>query len=270
VTPRQIISCPDRRIGRRVLVFDTVTSTNDLAAALGPDEDGTAVVALDQTAGRGQYGRTWVSRPGDSLLMSVLLHPPPELARPVVLVALAAVAVADAVHAQTGTYPRIKWPNDLLIGRRKVCGVLIEQSAVGGRSVVIVGVGLNLNPSDADLREAGLPDATSLAAVTGNRFDPVDAASVVLGRLNEEYARLLAGDRLPLEARWVERLELVGRTVRAGCHDDTELCGLIQGLSFERLTLATEQRVRTIAPERVRSIAPVSPRGGVLGAEGET
>ena len=118
---------------RRVVVFDSVDSTNSVAAALAdPADDGLVVIAGHQTAGRGRFGRVWQSRPGVSLLTSVVLFPPAELRRPAVLTAWAAVAVGEAVFALTGVQAKVKWPNDLLIRGKKVCGILIEQRA--GRS----------------------------------------------------------------------------------------------------------------------------------------
>src|SRR5438046_2971142 len=83
--------------------------------------------ARERTAGRGQYGRTWHSPPNTGIALSILLAPPPELRRPALLTAWAAVGIADAIAAVAGHDAHIKWPNDLLLGGRKVCGILIEQ-----------------------------------------------------------------------------------------------------------------------------------------------
>src|SRR5262249_41160587 len=141
------------RVGRRVLVFNELDSTNTTAAQLGSPEDGQAIIAHFQTAGRGQYGRAWLARPSSSLLLSVVLRPPPELCRPVILTAFAAVAVADALQTLTGAQARVKWPNDLLVRGKKVCGLLIEQHA----ETVILGIGLNLTQSAEEFAAGGLP-----------------------------------------------------------------------------------------------------------------
>jgi BirA family transcriptional regulator, biotin operon repressor / biotin---[acetyl-CoA-carboxylase] ligase len=146
-TPRETWHFDTERIGRRVLVFDHVDSTNTRGAALAdtdPDADGLVLIADQQTAGRGQYGRVWQSRPGSSLLMSVVLKTPPELRRPVILTAWIAVSVAEAILSLTGVQTRIKWPNDLLIRGKKVCGILIEQSGTSGSVNTVAGIGLNL------------------------------------------------------------------------------------------------------------------------------
>ena len=110
--PRETWQPETRHIGRPVYWFDELDSTNAFAQALPA---GAAVIADHQTAGRGQYGRTWTSRPGTSLLLSLVLDPPTELRRAVVLTAWAAVAVGESIRQITGQQARIKWPNDVLV-----------------------------------------------------------------------------------------------------------------------------------------------------------
>src|SRR3954454_4515684 len=115
-------------IGRRHIHLDATDSTNSPAAELvhDPAAAGTVVTADLQTRGRGQHGRVWESPPGVNILLSALLFPPPALRRPVVLTAFAAVVVAETILQVTGKQARIKWPNDVLLDRKKVCGILIE------------------------------------------------------------------------------------------------------------------------------------------------
>src|SRR5262245_4281180 len=162
-----------KHIGRRVWHFTSVESTNADAAALPPDpaNHGLVILADEQTAGRGQYGRHWLSPPGSSVLMSVVLQPPAELLRPALLCAWAAVSVAEVVLAASRRQARIKWPNDVLLHGRKIAGILIEQ----GRSTVI-GIGLNVSQSAADFERSGLPLAGSLASVTGQEHAPSEIA----------------------------------------------------------------------------------------------
>ena len=121
ISPREEWSLDTRRLGRRVLVFDQLDSTNNRAAelAVDPANDGIAILADEQTAGRGQYGRTWLAAAGESVLLSVLLAPPTALCRPAVLTAWAAVAVCSTIRAMIGAPTRIKWPNDVLMHDRK-------------------------------------------------------------------------------------------------------------------------------------------------------
>jgi len=253
-SPREEWSFDTRHVGRRVVVYDELPSTNDRAAELAadPENAGTVVVADRQTTGRGQYGRVWQAPPGTSLLMSVLLFPPPAGRRPVVLTALAAVAVAEAIRERTGLQARIKWPNDLLLDGKKVCGILIEQD----RGTVI-GIGLNLNQLAADFEAAGLPDATSLAAASGGWIDPAAALATLLRRLDDEYARLSTGDLAPLEADWKWRVGLLGRQVVVEAADGGTTVGRLREMTFDGIEIETgESGFVALRPELVRHIRP--------------
>lgn len=244
--PARTLAFPTAHVGRRVDVFAEVASTNDLANA----EPGTVAVADHQTAGRGQYGRTWLARPGEALLMSAFLDPPAAVRRPVVLTAWAAVGVAEAVAELTGVQAAIKWPNDLLAGGKKVCGILIEQ-----RALVAVGVGLNLNQSADDFAERGLPDATSLQMLAGRPFDRDAVLEVVLKKLDAEYARLVGGSPAMLEAGWRWRLGLLGKTVTAELFDGTAVSGRVRQLGFDGVEVETDAGAfRVLKPETVRGI----------------
>src|SRR5713101_3647282 len=111
---REEWSLETKRIGRRVLVFDQVDSTNTQAAALAQDlaNDGVVLLAREQTAGRGQHGRSWFSEAGTSVLLSVLFFPPLNLRRPVILAAWAANSVCETIRQLLGLQAKIKWPND--------------------------------------------------------------------------------------------------------------------------------------------------------------
>lgn len=246
--PRAEWTLDTRRLGRRVLVYDELPSTNDLAARLAhdPANDGVAILADQQSAGRGQHGRTWTAAPRSSVLLSLLLFPPDHLRRPAVLTAWAAVAVCQTVQRAIGVPARIKWPNDVLVRGKKVCGILIEQ----GKGTV-VGIGLNVAQTEADFLAADLPQATSLAQFTPSTLDSAAIARDLLRQLDDEYALLLDGDLETLEACWKWHLGLLGREVTAECHD-----GIIQG-RLRELTFAGVELERagaapiTLLPEKV-------------------
>ncbi len=237
-------------IGRRVLHFDSVPSTNDIASR---EPEGTAVVANFQTAGRGQYGRTWQSRPDASLLLSIVVSPPEYLRRPVVLTAWAAVAIGDAILELTGVQSRVKWPNDLLVRGKKVSGILIEQMTIGSHFRTVLGLGLNLNQTHREFEELGLPEATSLREITGRELDLEVVTRVVLTHLDREYSRLLAGELVPLEADWKWRVELLGRPVRVELVDGTVVAGRLLEMAFDGIRVDDLPPIR---PESVRHILP--------------
>lgn len=260
--PPEVWNFDTARIGRRVLVFDHLDSTNATAAGLanpdrergGDPPDGLVVVADFQTAGRGQYGRVWQARPGSSLLLSVVLRPPPELCRPVVLTAFAAVAVGEAVLALAGVQARVKWPNDLLVHGKKVSGILIERHG----PATVVGLGLNLNQTADEFADAGLPDATSLGIVSGKAIDSRAALGVVAQHLDREYGRLLGGERIAVEADWKWRVGLLGRQVAVELTDGTVIHGRLREMGFGGLELDTgEITPRVLMPETVRHITSV-------------
>ena len=165
-----------------VRVLASVSSTNDVAkeAARHGAREGLVVVAETQTAGRGRHGRQWTS-PAGNLFLSVLLRP----RDPAVLSLLplaAGVAVAEAIEAQ-GVDGQLKWPNDVLVGERKIAGLLAEASTDAGRvdSVVLgVGVNVNLRASDVPAEIAGV--TASLFEETGRTHDVRTVAAAVLDR----------------------------------------------------------------------------------------
>lgn len=207
-------------VGRRLIgcavhaledVDSTQTETARLAAAGAPE--GTVVSARHQRAGRGRRGRDWWDRPGDSLLLSVLLRPPVAAAQAPQLSLVGALAVTDALWAVAGTEARIRWPNDVMIAGRKVCGILPEAtSGDGGRlQHVIVGIGVNVNqdrfPPDLSGR------ATSLRLATGFRHEPARLLAAVLEALDRRYAEWLAGGFAALRDAWRERSATLGQPV---------------------------------------------------------
>ena len=190
-------SAPCQCIGRRHVHLAETDSTNTRAAefAADPANDGTVVTADVQTRGRGQHGRTWQSPPAANVLLSTLLFPPPELRRPAILTAFAAIVVVETVLETTGETATIKWPNDILVRGKKVCGILSEagvRSAEHGPQFV-VGIGLNVNLSADDFARMELPDATSLSILAGQPLDVPDVRRSLIESLDTEYGRLLTG-----------------------------------------------------------------------------
>lgn len=140
-------------------------------------------VADEQTAGRGRRGRTWVSPPGTGIWMSVLLKPQLSSDKAAMLTLVAALAVAEGIRRETGLSAGIKWPNDIVIGGRKVCGILTEMSAdMDGIRYVVVGIGINANTETfpAEIRKT----ATSLRMETGR----VLKRSALIGAVMREFA----------------------------------------------------------------------------------
>lgn len=258
MTPQSRWTLVTRHLGWEVRVFDQLDSTNThlLGLADDPQRHGLVVLAKSQTAGRGQYGREWVAPPGSSVLASLLVFPPPALRRPVVMTAWAAVAVCDVIGQLTGLKATIKWPNDVLVGGKKVCGFLIEQKTTGDANsplATVVGLGLNVaQPADA-FAAANLPDAASLASLTGKTHAVDAVARSVIHRMDDEYERLLRGDLASLESVWQWRLGLVNKPAVVELATGTRR-GLVVDVSFEGLTLKDGAEVVQFAPESIRHV----------------
>ena len=175
----------------------TTTSTMDVAAALAADgaRHGTVVVADEQTSGRGRRGAAWASPPGAGLYLSFVARP--SSTNLSLLTLAAGVGVREGIQAATGLGPDLKWPNDLIVGRRKLAGILAEGIAIGapGQSVII-GAGINV------MRAAYPPDvaarATSLEDELGRVFDRHELLASVLTSLAHRLGQLdgNAGDIL--------------------------------------------------------------------------
>jgi BirA family transcriptional regulator, biotin operon repressor / biotin---[acetyl-CoA-carboxylase] ligase len=187
------------RLASTVLFFDTIGSTNDEAARHppAPSPEGLVVVADEQTAGRGRRGHTWFSPSGSGLYVSVVLAPATatsDPARATTLLTLAAgVALAEGIEQAAGLRVDLTWPNDLLVCRRKLAGILAESSgSVGDRSdTVVVGYGINVRPTafPPELRDR----ATSLESELGRAVDRHHVLAETLAALSRRYEDLLAG-----------------------------------------------------------------------------
>lgn len=219
----------------------SVVSTNDeakrLAAADAPE--GTWVVAEEQTGGRGRRGRAWTSPPGN-LYASLLLRPPGPARALTALSFVAAVAVGEALLTLSGTLPvAYKWPNDVLVGGRKVAGILLES---GGTPIwVVVGIGLNVAHHPDDLQRP----ATSLAAA-GLQVS-VDTAMAALGRaLENTYLRWRELGFEPVRQAWLARAVGLGEPIVVRL-PDRELRGRFAALDHDGALLldqADGQRLR--------------------------
>lgn len=193
------------QFGRRIHHFFKIESTNTLALALAAEGEphGTLLIAEEQTAGRGRLGRVWYSEKTNGIYLSLILRPalPPQQAP--LLTLAAGLAARDAVVEVTGLDVDLRWPNDLLVGGKKFCGILTEmQAEAQSIHYVVVGIGVNVNHTRLP-RELE-PLATSLRLAGGRTYSRLEILVRLLTALDPYYNRLLAEGAAPLVARFAK------------------------------------------------------------------
>ena len=203
-------------IGRDIRVFEETTSTNDVIEKLARDgvREGAVVFAESQTNGRGRLGRKWMSPTHKGLWFSILLRPelsPQETTR---LTVASATALRRAIKNVTGISAEIKWPNDLLIGGKKVVGILTEMSAEVDRvRHVILGIGVDANQDAAEFSPELRKIATSLKVETGKEVCRAELATEILRELDFDYARICGGKFAQVADEWETGCLTIGKNV---------------------------------------------------------
>jgi BirA family biotin operon repressor/biotin-[acetyl-CoA-carboxylase] ligase len=189
-SPREALGT--KVIGAKLFAYDMVTSTNDLAHFLADQDEpeGTIIFAKGQTEGRGRHGKSWASPRAQGLYFSFILRPEFDASGAPRITLVTAWAIAMALRDADIEDVSVKWPNDIWVKGKKVCGILTEMSLKSTRiRYVIVGAGLNVNTPSAFL-----PDqATSLKEATGRVFDMEDLSHIIMKRIDQGYALLIDG-----------------------------------------------------------------------------
>ena len=181
--------------------FDSVGSTNDIAASMAREgaPEGSVIVADEQTAGRGRFNRSWISSGGKGLWMSLVLKPPVQAEKVAQLTMVAAMAVADAVKVLYDAELQMKWPNDLLLNGRKVCGILCESALKGDKiEYVIAGIGINFR--SAEIHGPMQLSAAYLEEVTSGQVDRDVLLKQILKEFGNYYKRWISEPDLLLNA----------------------------------------------------------------------
>jgi BirA family transcriptional regulator, biotin operon repressor / biotin---[acetyl-CoA-carboxylase] ligase len=222
--------------------FEQIESTNSylLTRDLGALEDFSAVVAAEQTAGQGRLGRQWVSEPGSSISLSLLLKPKASVQQLSWLTLVAAVSVRHALTELGIAEVSIKWPNDVLVAHKKISGILAQ---LNGENLIL-GLGINLEP------QQGAPEwATSISesGVTSS-FDEVLAA--VLTQLRARYLRFLADPNWAIETtrnEFLEHSSTIGSEVRAILPNGEEIRGKAIDIDFQGNLLIDSGKVTPVS-----------------------
>jgi BirA family transcriptional regulator, biotin operon repressor / biotin---[acetyl-CoA-carboxylase] ligase len=221
-----------QRIGGLVRYFREVDSTNTMAYRLAREgaPEGMVVVADAQGKGKGRLNRVWQSPPGRNLYVSIILRPridPPAAPQ---LTLVAGVAVAEFLTACGRKDVTIKWPNDVLIAGKKICGILTEMSSSArGVDFIVLGVGLNVNMSREDFEPALGDIATSLKIETGTTHDRIEVISGLLNFFETWYKVFLRRGFPGVRDVWLRHADILGRPIRVVFREDTQT-GVVLGI----------------------------------------
>lgn len=237
-------------IGRKIIFKEILDSTNNYVAKLvleGRMEHGTVIMAGQQTAGKGQRGAVWEAEPDKNLIFSTWLqHENLAVNRQQALTQCVSLALSDVLSSY-GLEPKIKWPNDLVIGSSKIAGILIE-NYIGESGVKnsIVGIGLNVNQLNF-----GEYNATSMALLLQRELVISEIALTLTGALNRYYAQIQAGQFAGLHGAYQQKLWLRGE--KAAFEELNASFSGRQGL-FEGEILGTDEegRLQVLTPDGIR------------------
>lgn len=200
-------------IGKKIQFFKKIPSTNLYAKQLVKDniEEGTVIVADVQTHGLGRKNRLWHS-PAGGLWFSVVLYPHIPAHRGMLITMASSISVAQAFKKITGISPEVKWPNDLLINGKKVCGILTEIDAgLDKINYIIVGIGINVNNDiDEELSEI----AISLKQVTNSKISRIKLLRYILQHLDLNYNKIILGNFDSIRKVWLSCSNIIGRKIQ--------------------------------------------------------
>ncbi|MCL5023009.1 MAG: biotin--[acetyl-CoA-carboxylase] ligase [Nitrospirae bacterium] len=212
-----------REIGKELISLGTVDSTNTVAAELAERgaAHGTVVIAEAQRKGRGRLGRTWVSPAGVNIYMSIILRPCLRPAAAPLLTIAAAVACVHALRTSTGLHVEIKWPNDLMVGRSKLGGILTEVKSKGNSLLfAVIGIGINVNSGLEDFPPGIREEATSVLLESAKRHSCKILISSLLKETGFWYEELIKRGSEALLEEWRRFSSTTGSCVRVAAGNE--------------------------------------------------
>lgn len=232
-----------KELGKKVYSYASVDSTNNKCQELAKNgaPHGTLVVAEEQVGGKGRLGRVWFSPKGKNINMSFILRPNLEIHRCPQLTLLSAVSIVEVVREQYGIDASIKWPNDVLIKGKKICGILTELNAEADRiNWVVVGIGINVNLEEKDFPPEVLEVATSLLMEKGEPLLRVPLIQQVLKRFEELYELYVAEGFKPIKDRWERQAITIGKKVTIRTLQGT-FDGIAEGINESGVLLVRKE-----------------------------
>lgn len=217
----------------KIECFDEIDSTNlELKRRLvSGGEHGTIVTADHQTAGRGRLGRQWTEEKGRALTFSILLEPKVPLTETSRFSFVAAVSVAEGIRDVTGLPAMLKWPNDVLVNGKKVCGILLELVAEMAQvQFLIAGIGINVNQKPEDFPEEVREKATSLAICSGHNWARADILEGVLRQLEQNVQLIQQQGFEEIRRKWEALSCVTGQEIQVVQYGKPVLQGIAEGI----------------------------------------
>jgi len=205
-------------IGKKIFFYDSISSTQTIAKelALKGEQEGTIVIADEQVSGRGRMARNWHSLKGAGLWMSMIIRPNIPIVKAPQITLLTAVSYLLAIKKETNLNIGIKWPNDLLVNQKKVCGILTELQAEENRvQSIIIGIGVNVNQSIEDFPPELRNIATSLSIEKGEKIDRMRLLQTICSEFENLYELYLKKGFPPIKELWEEHALSIGKDITA-------------------------------------------------------
>lgn len=206
-----------RWLARRIYYLREVDSTNRVAADLARSGEphGTVVVTDFQKGGRGRWDRTWESPAATNVLFSLVLRPDIDASTALPVTLVFSAAIAETLAAITGRNAGVKWPNDVVVEGRKICGILSEGVSRGRVSIfIVVGIGINVNACAEDFPEAIRDRSCSCYSLTGRRWDRGEVLAAVLNALEWAYDEFVSDGFAKIAPRYTSILTVLDKPVR--------------------------------------------------------
>ncbi len=236
------LSSRSKIIGREIIFFDTLNSTNTSAMEFAEKgcPEGTVIIADSQTSGKGRLGRKWLSPPGKNLYMSIILRPTFSPRDAAIVTLMSAVACASSIKKLLAIPISIKWPNDIIVSNRKLGGILTEIKADMDRIFhAVIGIGININLAVEEMPEDIKGIATSIKNETGNVVSRTQTALEILTELDKWYILLLTSGNKPIIQEWRRLSSTIGRRVKITVGDKI-FAGIAEDIDEEGMLLVKQ------------------------------
>lgn len=230
LNPEDFHKLKNSPIGRRMIILDEIGSTNDYAKTIASSEaEGTVILANTQTRGKGRLGRSWEAGINTDIAMTIILKPDTDILTAQRLTLIGGLAVSKAIKEAAGEQAQIKWPNDIVLNNKKICGILAETSIQAGKlGYCILGIGINVNSNDftGELETK----AGSLCSETEKQFPREEIITKVIEELNIYYPEYMQDGFSPFIEEYESLCLNIGRQVRL-IDGNTERTGFCEGVT---------------------------------------